>query len=274
MDGEGPQLGSHTGPCRSGTHGQGKGTGNASAVCLPGGRRGCAPGCAHVRRCDPGQLRGGGPVDPHQPPPGRRPGAAHSRVPYHRPAQREVDPALQPVQVRRTLRRQGGHPHVLRGVQQYPLHRGPARRRRLLGLFRAKHRAKRHARFDAGVRACGIPLLGVAPTSRHQGPASQPHPHRLRGRAGLHRGREVPGCPHRRRTRPGDRRRRLLHAGRDVRGHRPCDPGVQPRMAYSAGQPRQGRARRLLEGRADQRAHPDFLDATWRGDPKVASLFY
>ena len=153
---------------------------------------------------------------------------------------REVDPALQPVQVRRTFRRQGGHPHLLRGVRLVPPRRGSACRRRLLGLFRAKHRATRHAGVDTGVRACRVPRLGVASASRYQGPASQSHRHRLRPRPGRHRGRGVPGCPHRGRARRGDRRRRLLHPGSDVRRHRPRHPGVQPRMGDTAGQPRQG----------------------------------
>ena len=101
-----------------------------------------------------------------------------------------------------------------------------------------------------------FPRLGVAPASRYEGSASQDQRPRLRGRAGRRRGRGVPGCPHRRRARPGDRRRRLLHPGRDARRHRPRGPGVQPRMEGSGGQPRQGRARRLLERRADQRTHP------------------
>ena len=142
MAGGGPltalRLGSYTGPCRSRTHGQENETGNAIAVRQRSGRRGCAPGCAPIRRGAPGQIRRRWPVDPHLPPPGRRSGAAHGRVPYHGPALREVDPALQPVQVRRTYRRQGGHPHVLRGVRGLPPRREPARRRRLLGLFRGK----------------------------------------------------------------------------------------------------------------------------------------
>ena len=55
-----------------------------------------------------------------RPAPGRRPESDHGRVPHHGPAQGEVDPPLQPVQVRRTCRHQGGHPHLLRGLRGLP----------------------------------------------------------------------------------------------------------------------------------------------------------
>ena len=152
---------------------------------------------------------------------------------------------------------QGGHPHVLRRLRGLPPRREPACRRRLLDLFRAHYCGIRHSGVETGVRACTIPRLGVAPGGHHQGPASQHHPHSLSGRAGRHRGRGVPGYPHRRRSRPGNRRRRLLHARRDPRRHRPRGPGVQPRMADSAGASlAKDRARRPLERRADQRTHP------------------
>ena len=95
---------------------RGNETGNGNAVQLRG---------AHVRRGGLGQLRRNGPVDDNQAPPGRRSGAARGRVPHHGPALREVDPAIQPVQVRRTYRYECGHPHVLCRLRGLPPRRDP-----------------------------------------------------------------------------------------------------------------------------------------------------
>ena len=202
-------------------------------------------------------------------------GSAHGRFPHHGPARRAVDPALQPVQVRRTCRHQGGHPHLLRGVRGLPAPPGtPASSsspRSLQGKILCNTTRRRRywrPRLQGPAAGSGfritLPRTGI-PVS----PASPPPPSGTppwTGSTCLPPSEGEPGLV----IVVDDFCTRGATLADIARAVRESNPGWKVQGASLAKAERAA----YWNGELTNAHIPDYLDANWRGDPEAASPWY
>ena len=188
---------------------------------------------------------------------------------------REVDAALQPLQVPRAFRHQGGHPHLLRRLRGLPPRRGPAHRRRFLCLFGAEYcrnTTRRHRDWRPRLQQSRgwewLPhhvtkdrhprITGIASAAKRDATVD-----------GVYLAAPIGG-------EPGlvlvvdDFCTRGATLSDIARAVRESNPGWQIQPASLAKVERAA----YWKGKLTNAHIPDFLDATWRGDPEVASPFY